>query len=717
MAHFTQYKTLLCCLVVFSLPSLSMDSCQFTSISSNNNSNWLESINQEFSGFTASSNYEDIPSLLLGTTNESSLPKQWQLTEQIFTRGPNPDALTPIANEQLTGIKQLLGAYYPSERFLVALGGLNLVADVAILTSWFVDVITAFEDESSSNIHLLATFFSIVPIIGDNLGYYDYLSQIKTSTYIVNKINNLEHYSYNISIPELASLSSEQSKLLTHYQQFQQHIETQFQRLADIQILHQDSLYRAKVMEYEHVLDNQFTHFDHEYFKTSLWIINSRPNDTFGFAHCQNELINVNEITTNFRLYTTVNINERIAALRLCQYDNIILALQSLWYKQSNPTLVEARNSLYLADSRLVDITTLHLSQAREIYQEKLLLNLQQTREQLLSQPSIMQYQQQLYTKARYNAITEFSLTYFKRLPNAEELYTGEFWFGEDEWICGLYTCNIYDNRKRIKFIESQDSTLNTMKQDIITIDIHAYLANKIAQGWSEQELMDPLKNLWNQWISRHQQHMSDRPYKGNISLRQTLEQFPKLHEILLTINESISDDAAVDKLTLQMYQSIGTNDFSLAWDDFGDFMFPVLYQLHQSQTENMLPLLWQKKIWENTQHGMLFNAMLSKPYLYLSSAQWAKELPGHEARTQNSLWYLYQGQTDVTYLTQSSNIDINDNVYWKTILSQLAFIADSPELRWKPTIRKILLNNFDQLNEAQALITFVQETMNKKQE
>lgn len=117
MAHFTQYKTLLCCLVVFSLPSLSMDSCQFTSISSNNNSNWLESINQEFSGFTASSNYEDIPSLLLGTTNESSLPKQWQLTEQIFTRGPNPDALTPIANEQLTGIKQLLGAYYPSERF------------------------------------------------------------------------------------------------------------------------------------------------------------------------------------------------------------------------------------------------------------------------------------------------------------------------------------------------------------------------------------------------------------------------------------------------------------------------------------------------------------------------------------------------------------------------------------------------------------------------
>jgi hypothetical protein len=711
---FTQYKVLLCCVVGFSSHSLSMDYCQLTAMPALDKSTWLESINQEFSGATANiGNYEDIPSLLLDATSEVNLPTQWRLTEKAITGGPRTVSLEPITTERLFGMKKLLGAFYPSERFLAALGGLNLVADVAILTNWFVDVIRAFEDESSSNIHLLATVFSIVPVIGDNLGYYDYLSQIKTSTDIVNKINNLEHYSYNITVPELAHLSSDQSELLAHYQQFRHHVEAQFQRLADIQILHQDSLYRAKVMEYEHVLDDQFTHFDHEYFKTSLWILNSRPNDKFGFAHCQSELRSVTDITADVDSYSTININERIAALRQCQYSNIMLELQSLWYKQSNEALVEARNVLYLADSHLVDTALLGLAQARKIYQDKLLINLQQTREKLLAQSNIVQYQQQLYTKARYNAITEFSLTYFKRLPSREEFDTGDFWVGGDEWLCGLYTCQLYDNNKKIQFIESQDSTLNIMTQAMLTIDVDAYLANRITQGWSEQELIEPLKNLWMQWLSRDQQNINNRPYKGNISLNQVVEKFPALHDILLTINGSVSNETAVEQLKLKMYQHIGDNDFALAWDSFGDFMFPVLYQLHQSQTENLLPRLWQEKLWRNSQAGVLFNAMLSRTYLYLSSAEWAKELPGHEARTQNNLWYLYQGQDDSIYLTQLFNININDNRYWETILSQLAVIADSPELRWKPTIRKVLLNNFDQLNEAQALITFVQETIN----
>ena len=120
---------------------------------------------------------------------------------------------------------------------------------------------------------------------------------------------------------------------------------------------------------------------------------------------------------------------------------------------------------------------------------------------------------------------------------------------------------------------------------------------------------MTPLTTLLEQWQERLNDQARHRPKGGNPALVKIEDAFPQLISVL----EGMSD---ANQMSHKLDQLISRIPMEQAWSNFGDFVFPALYRLRQSNTQNLLPLHWQKKAWHGKTVGVLFNAFLSKPYL-----------------------------------------------------------------------------------------------------
>lgn len=681
--------------------SWSANICNLEDIPFKNKQNWLDDIRWEFdniiNGYTDEAlSLEQIPDLLLDASTRVKLPRAWESTEAVLNIGPQGVLLE--SEEHNYAIQRMLAKHASSEAAMVVFEGLGVIADIFVLGLWYEDVIRSFWSDSQTALDQVTTLFSIVPIIGESLMYYDYLSHLETTQTIVNRIQAQVHYSYSVRTPAFNHLSHSQEEVLNHYKQFKTHINATFKRLADVQILHFDSLYTAKVMEYETVLDAQLTHFDLEFFKNQMMSYNQRAGSKFGYEYCQAE----QQALTDYILEPISNeLDQLIEQLRQCNSNNISSNILHLWSLSKEPRNVKARELLFNAEQKVVDKAMLDLSLWREKFLTAAKRSMQVSLHNLTNSPSILAYQRVLYKKARNNAIRNFSLSAFQRLPTQGELVSGKFYVNRGELVCGIWSCSVYSGSE-VRFNEEKDPVLEEISRPLISTNIDQYIARRIQHGWIEQELMAPFRTLLTQWQERFNGHTQYRPKGGNPALIKIEQAFPQL----ITVLEDLSSGANANQVSQRLDQLIAKMPMTQAWDHFGDFIFPSLYRLRQSNTQNLLPLNWQNKAWGGNTTGVLFNAFLSKPYLYLSSADWVQALPHYNSRNLQSDWFLYQGQGQSSYLSElPNNHMVNSDNYWSILMAQLASVSENPEIKWKPFTRLILIDYLEQLAKSEGLI------------